>query len=89
LGIGAPDDRRKGYGREALGMLLEFAFAELNLYRLSAMIPEYNPAALALFQEYGFTQEACRRSALGREGKRWNLYHYGLLTDEWQARGVQ
>ncbi|RPI47359.1 MAG: N-acetyltransferase [Chloroflexi bacterium] len=33
LGIGAAEDRRKGYGSQALHMLLRFAFAELNLFR--------------------------------------------------------
>ena len=39
LGIGAADDRGKGYGTQALRMLLRFGFAELNLFRLSAIVP--------------------------------------------------
>ena len=84
LGIGSAEDRRKGYGTQALRMLLRFAFAELNLFRLSAMVPEYNEGALALMQKFGFLQEVCRRSALERDGRRWDLYVYGLLKDEWQ-----
>ena len=88
LGIGAAEDRRKGYGREALGMLLHYAFGELNLYRLTAMLPEYNTAALKLFEGLGFVQEICRREALNRDGRRWDLFHYGLLVDEWRAKQV-
>jgi RimJ/RimL family protein N-acetyltransferase len=84
LGIGAAGDRRKGYGTQALRMLLRFAFAELNLYRLSAMVPEYNEAAIALLQKSGFVQEVCRRKALERDGRRWDLYVFGLLSDEWR-----
>ena len=84
LGIGAAEDRRKGYGTQALQMLLRFAFAELNLFRVSAAVPEYNEAAAALLQKFGFTQEVCRRSALERDGRRWDLYVFGLLRDEWQ-----
>ena len=40
LGIGSEKDRQQGYGSEALQMLLRYAFAELNLYRLSADVPE-------------------------------------------------
>ena len=36
IGIGAAEDRCKGYGSQALRMLLRFAFAELNLFRASA-----------------------------------------------------
>jgi RimJ/RimL family protein N-acetyltransferase len=86
LGIGAAEDRGKGYGTQALGMLLRFAFAELNLFRVSAMVPEYNEIAIALLNKFGFAQEVCRRKALERDGRRWDLYVFGLLKDEWQDR---
>lgn len=86
LGIGAAEDRRKGYGTQALRMLLRFAFAELNLFRVTAMVPEYNDGAIALLQKLGFTQEVCRRSALERDNRRWDLYVFGLLNEEWQKR---
>jgi RimJ/RimL family protein N-acetyltransferase len=84
LGIGAADDRRKGYGTQTLRMLLHFAFAELNLYRVSALVPEYNEGALALLRKFGFVQEVCRRKSLERDGRRWDLYVFGLLGDEWR-----
>jgi RimJ/RimL family protein N-acetyltransferase len=89
LGIGSADDRRKGIGTQALRMLLRFAFAELNLFRLTAAVPEYNRGAIALLQKFGFVQEICRRKALERDGRRWDLYIFGLLNEEWQehARG--
>ena len=86
LGIGSAEDRRKGYGTQALRMLLRFAFAELNLFRVTAGVPEYNEGASALLQKFGFTQEICRRSALERDGRRWDLYIFGLLKEEWQSR---
>lgn len=85
LGIGMAEDRRKGYGREALALLLRFAFDELSLYRVSALLAEYNDAALALFRQVGFAQEVHRREALNRDGHHWDLFHYGLLADEWRA----
>jgi RimJ/RimL family protein N-acetyltransferase len=86
LGIGSPGDRRKGYGAQALRMLLRFAFAEINMFRVSARIPEYNVAALGLFKKFGFTEEVRRRSALERDGRRWDLLVVGLLKDEWQGQ---
>ena len=86
LGIGAAEDRGKGYGTQVLRMLLRFAFAEINLFRVSAMVPEYNIGGIALLQKFGFAQEVCRRSALERDGRRWDLYVYGLLNEEWQNR---
>lgn len=86
LGIGSAEDRRKGFGTQALQMLLRFAFAELNLFRITAAVPEYNEGASALLQKFGFTQEICRRSALERDGRRWDLYVFGMLKEEWQSR---
>lgn len=86
LGIGSGEDRRKGYGTQALRLLLRFAFAELNLFRVSAIVPEYNDGAIALIQKFGFVQEVCRRKSLDRDGRRWDLYVYGLLAQEWRSQ---
>lgn len=83
LGIGSADDRRKGYGTQAVQMLLRFAFAELNLYRVTARVQEYNEAAIALLKKFGFVEEVRRRQALDRDGRRWDLLVFGLLKDEW------
>jgi len=84
LGIGSAEDRRKGYGSQALRMLIRFAFAELNLFRVSARVPEYNTAAIALFKKLGFVEEVRRRQALDRDGRRWDLIVFGLLNSDWQ-----
>jgi RimJ/RimL family protein N-acetyltransferase len=86
LGIGAPEDRHKGYGSQALALLLRYAFAELNLFRVSAALPEYNEPALRFFQKFGFVEETRRRQALHRDGRRWDLMCYGLLHSEWEAQ---
>ena len=84
LGIGSAQDQRKGYGTQALSMLVRFAFAELNLFRLSVRVPEYNQAAISLFSKFGFVEEVRRRQALDRDGRRWDLIVFGLLNSEWQ-----
>lgn len=86
LGIGEPGDRRRGYGSEALHMLMTYAFSELNLHRLSATIAEYNQAGLNLFLKAGFCEEVRRRQAQNRDGRRWDVLHMGLLRDEWEIR---
>ena len=64
IGIGDPADWNKGYGFDALNLVIRFAFSELNLFRLTARIPAYNLAALALFGKAGFV--SARWKALGR-----------------------
>ena len=86
LGIGSPDDRRKGFGTQALEMLLRYAFDELSLFRVSAAIPEYNEAALGLFRKFAFVEETRRRQALYRDDRRWDLMSFGLLRSEWEEQ---
>ncbi len=84
LGIGAAEDRRKGYGTEALQLILRYAFDELNLHRLSAATFEYNAGALRLLEKAGFAVEVRRRQAIHREGRRWDEIHLGLLREGWR-----
>lgn len=86
IGIGAPEDRGQRYGTQVLGMLLVYAFDELNMHRLTAVVPEYNAGALRFFQRVGFKEEVRRREALARGSQRWDLIHLGLLSDEWERQ---
>lgn len=86
LGIGSPEDRSQGLGSEVLKLLLRYAFAELNLHRLTALVPEYNLAAMHVFEKAGFIEEVRRRKALNRDGRRWDLVHIGILCHEWEYR---
>jgi RimJ/RimL family protein N-acetyltransferase len=85
LGIGDVKDRGVGLGREILDMLIRFAFQEVNLYRLSAGVQEYNTQAIRLFERAGFVREITRRQDLLWDGKLWDQYLYGLLRKEWEA----
>ncbi|MFZ5858466.1 MAG: GNAT family N-acetyltransferase [Chloroflexota bacterium] len=86
LGIGAAEDRRRGLGSQVMRLLLHFAFAELNLYRVSAGVPEYNEAAIHLLRTFGFVEEIRRREATDRDGRRWDTLTFGLLRSEWEEQ---
>ena len=86
LGIGASEDRRKGYGSQALRLLLRYVFGELNLHRVTAVLPAYNEGAIRLFQKFGFMEEIRRRKALNRDGQFWDLLSFGLLNSEWREQ---
>jgi RimJ/RimL family protein N-acetyltransferase len=86
IGIGEAADRQRGYGTQTLRLVLNYAFSELNLYRLSAIVAEYNPVPLHVFQKLGFVEEVRRRKAYARDGQRWDAIHLGLLRSEWQVQ---
>lgn len=86
LAIGAPADRGRGYGQEALELLLGFAFGELNLRCLNITVFAYNAAAIRLYERMGFRREGSMREFLERDGEIFDMHFYGLLRSEWQAK---
>ena len=59
--IGRKDQWHKGFGTAAMISSLNVAFNEYNLYRVWADIPEYNAAAMQMFQHLGFVHRGRRR----------------------------
>ncbi|MBM7567675.1 GNAT family N-acetyltransferase [Paenibacillus sacheonensis] len=86
VGIGHPSDRGQGYGRDAVAMLLRYAFLELNLERISLEVIAYNEAAIRTYLGAGFVEEGRLREAVLRGRKRYDLIAMGLLSREWAAR---
>ncbi|MBI3913710.1 MAG: GNAT family N-acetyltransferase [Chloroflexi bacterium] len=86
FGIADAVDRSKGYAREAVRLVLRYAFGELNLFRLSAVTGSYNDRAIEFLQRAGFQIEVRRREALHRDGRRWDAVGLGMLKDEWSKR---
>ena len=86
LAIGSPDDRNRGFGSEALQMLLRYAFEELNLYRVTVDTFDYNTVGRRFLEKRGFQLEVCRREAIYRDGRYWDALSYGLLAEEWAAK---
>jgi RimJ/RimL family protein N-acetyltransferase len=87
VGIGVGDRAcwNKGYGTDAMRIILRYAFTELNLYRVSLDVFEYNPRAIRSYEKAGFKIEGRAREFLHRNGRRWDLIFMGILREEWQA----
>lgn len=86
IGIGEAACRGRGYGREAMELGLAFVFNELNLHRVCLTVFSYNEPAIALYERLGFTREGVYREHLERDGRRYDMYLYGLLRREWERK---
>ncbi|MGD9568139.1 MAG: GNAT family N-acetyltransferase [Sedimentibacter sp.] len=84
IGIGDKNIRGKGYGKEALNLLLEYGFNELGFHRIQLNVLEFNHVAIALYEKVGFIKEGIYREFVFRDGKRYDLILYGLLKSEWE-----
>ena len=86
IAIGDAKQWGKGYGYEVMQLVLQFAFDELNLHRIQLTVFSYNERAIALYEKLGFQCEGVHREHLQRDGKRYDMYLYGLLRSEWEDR---
>ena len=84
--IGEPEYWGRGYGGEAMSLLLRFGFWEINLYRIQLTVFDYNERAIRSYEKLGFVREGTYRQFLQRDGKRYDMFLYGLLRPEWEAR---
>jgi len=85
LGIGDNRYNGRGLGKEALKLLLDFGFNELNFYRIQLNVIAYNEAAIHLYESQGFVREGTYRKFIFRDGKRYDMYLYSLLVEEWKG----
>lgn len=79
-----PQQRRRGYGCEAIRGLIQFAFDELRLHRVVASCDSRLAAARGLMQKPGMRFEGERLKAR-RVGKEWvSFCHFAILEEEFQ-----
>ncbi|MDV2682933.1 GNAT family protein [Alkalihalophilus lindianensis] len=85
IDIGEKDYWGKGYATEALKLLLDYAFLELNLHRISLKVFSFNERAIGVYCKLGFKQEGVSRQSLYREGKWHDIIHMGILREEYHV----
>lgn len=86
IGIGDREDWGKGYGLDAMNIILGYAFNQVGLTRVSLTVFEYNPRAIRCYEKAGFQHEGRLRKALNRDGRRWDILFMGILREEWQRK---
>ncbi len=74
----------KGYGSDAMQIILRYAFSLLNVHRVSLTVFGYNPRAIRSYEKVGFQHEGKLIDWLNRDGKRWDLHFMGILRSEWE-----
>lgn len=57
---------------------------ELNLHKLQLTVFSYNTRAVSIYESLGFKREGSFREFLERDGRRHDMYLYGLLKREWK-----
>ncbi len=74
----------KGYGSEALGLMINYAFEQLKLHRLELAVFAFNTRAIHVYEKLGFRQEGRRRDVLFWDGAYHDSIDMSILEHEYR-----
>ena len=83
IAIGEREYWGRGYGTDAMQVMLDYVFNELNYRRLTLIVFEHNPRGIRSYEKSGFVLEGRTRGAMLRDGRRWDWLWMGILREEW------
>lgn len=82
--IGDEQYRGKGYGSDAMRILLRFIFDEMNMNRVKLFVFSFNQRAIKSYLKCGFKQEGTQRQEMFRDGQYHDTIVMGILRSEWE-----
>lgn len=80
--IGDQHMRGKGYGREAIDLILRYGFLTLNLHNIMLEVHADNEAGIRCYQKAGFKECGRRRDACYKNGHYVDLIQMDILDSE-------
>lgn len=83
--IGEKEFHGKGYGSEAVKLLVEYGFVELNLHRIFLQVFNDNLRAIKSYKKCGFVEEGTLRDSVYINGTFKDLVIMSILRDEFEA----
>lgn len=85
IGIGDKGYWGRGHGREAVGLLLDYAFRLRNLRRVWLEVHAANERAIRSYRSCGFVEEGRMREHIWLGGRYVDNVIMGVLREEWRA----
>ena len=74
----------KGYGSEAMELLLDYTFGYLNYHRVAIGVVGTNKKALRFYEHFGFRQEGIQRDGYYHAHEYQDFMMMSLLEDEYR-----
>jgi len=81
-----PDFWAKGYATEAVKLILDFGFNQLQLHRIEAGCAVGNIGSIRVLEKAGFTKEGHTRKLLPIRGKWHDNFGFAILEEDWQNK---
>jgi RimJ/RimL family protein N-acetyltransferase len=79
-----PSERRKGYGSEAVKIIVDYLFLSRELVRVQAITGVDNLASHRVLEKAGFTREGIIRKSAFIKGEWRDGCLYSILREEWK-----
>ena len=84
--IGDKDYWGKGYGADAMEVLVRFCFDQMNINKISLHVFSFNERARLCYEKCGFSVEGVLRREIYANGQYHDDIAMGLLRSEWEAK---
>lgn len=88
IGIGDKNYWGKGYGREAVRLLVDYAFRYRNAGKVWLRVHGSNARAIRAYQVVGFVEEGRQRQHVWSNGRYDDLVLMGILRAEWEKSPI-
>ena len=82
LFIGEKENRGKGYGTEALRLILNYGFKMLNLHNIMLLVHSDNEQGIACYKKAGFREFGRQREAKFKNGHYFDVVYMDILHTE-------
>ena len=88
--IGEKDAWGKGYGTEAILLLIDYVFRRLNFHRVAIGVVSFNEKAIHFWEKVGFKKEGIQRDGYYYNHKYHDFVMMSILEDEFRElhRGI-
>lgn len=84
LFIGEKKYWNQGFGSEAMRLMLEHGFNDLNLNRIYLHVYDTNPRGMRAYEKAGYKKEGVLRQAVFKNGRYHDVIVMSVLRDEWK-----
>ena len=89
MGMAKIENRSKGYGTQAVMLMLNYGFRYLGLERITANTLDLNIGAQKLLDKCGFSLEGRERKSVYLNSEMHDRLNYAILKEEFLAMGYE